>query len=157
MNRETKELENTLYTQTLMTYGVMGAVFIVLVLLKTSIPDKITILDIATIFMASFAPTTISFIGSFVFEYSLIKDNKRVATEFLVTIVFMSLLYIAYECINSFKGQEWCLFVILAFGIMTMIFAAFRLIFSVKGHIIKDGDIATDTSDGYIGARRRIK
>lgn len=158
MNRETNELQNTLFTQTLMTYGVMVGVFVVLFFIKASIPTVgITAIEVAALIMGSFAPTTITFIGSLVFEYDFIKNNKRVATEFLVAIVWMSLLYIAFECIKAFDGSEWASLVVMAVGIVTMIYSMYRLNHSVKGYVVKDVDISTETADGYICARRRRK
>lgn len=143
--------DETLFSQFLLTYGVMTCILLILIAFQAfTSKEGVTTAKIWSLIVNAYSPTTITFIASLMFEHSCIKNDKRKSAWFLFFVIIMALTYVAFEAINAQTENDTASAVLGFVGLLFPVMSLCTLFGSLDGtnttgiekHATADGSVS---------------
>lgn len=147
-----KNIRAELKVQILLTYGIMLAILVFLLVIKGVLPDKmLSGFDVWGMGVSAFAPTTITFIACLMQTDQQIQKNRVNAGVLYFLVILISLGYITFEAINT--AERPCATALIGFviGVLVPCIAVYLLCKTTVP--AKDNDIDSQSDDGCISAK----
>ena len=139
-----------MYAQLITGYGIMTALIIIAIICSywRKGLDYVTFLAIVA---NAYAPTSISFLATGLFDFDFIKKRKVINSAYITLTVCSALFYAAFSSMDSIEAE-----LAVVFAIISIVFS-FVAVFALFGHTtvsLSNATTGRKTSDGTIVGRR---
>lgn len=162
-------MNESLFSQFLLTYGTMMAILILLIIIRCgSVPVNTTTtvtastatnggmhMEIWSLIINAFTPTTITFVASLIFEEAKLKNNKMVSSILLLFVICMALIYMTFEAVSIQAIQKFAVDILGVLSLLIPGISLCLLFFATSNNDPNFNSKAIPTSDGDIFSRRQ--
>lgn len=145
------EKRESIYAQIITAYGIMTAL-VVITVICSCYASGLDYSRLVAVISNAYAPTSISFLATGLFDFEFIKEKKAVNSVYITLTVCTSLFYAAFSCMDFVEGKATVVFALLSivfsFGAVLIIVIHATVLFPSTAEKRK-------TSDGTIVGRRK--
>lgn len=145
------EKRESIYAQIITAYGIMTAMVIITVICSYR-ANGLEYQRLVAIVSNAYAPTSISFLATGLFDFEFIKEKKVVNSVYVTLTVCTALFYAAFSCLDSAEGKATVVFAVLS---VVFSFGAVLIIVIHATVLLTTTTRKRKTSDGMIVGRSK--
>ena len=160
-NRE-KEVEimlekrDSIYAQLIAGYGIMTALVFISLICSCFVNGNADYENLLIILSNAYAPTTISFLATGLFDFEFIKERKTINSVYITLTVTIALFYAAFSSMDLVGASPSVVFAYLSVA-SSLIAVCAIVIHTTKAFSNSATAAKRKTSDGTIFGRRMLK